>query len=39
MACGMNFEWLKEGGPKRGHCQQNLGPEITASVTICQVRN
>src|SRR5713101_8539803 len=28
-----------KGGTKRGHCQQNLGLEITASVTICQVRN
>jgi len=30
---------LLKGGTKRGHCQQNLGLEITASVTICQVRN
>jgi hypothetical protein len=29
----------KKGRTKRGHCQQNLDLEITASVTICQVRN
>src|SRR5260370_18902479 len=28
-----------KGGAGRGHCQQNLDMEITASVTICQVRN
>jgi len=26
-------------GAKRGHCQQNLDSKVTASVTICQVRN
>jgi len=39
MVRGMHFEWVKKGGTKRGHCQRNLDLEITASVTICQVRN
>ena len=39
MVCGMHCEWGKKGGTKRGHGQQNFGLEITASVTICQVRN
>ena len=28
-----------KGGAGGGHCQQNLDSEITASVTICQVKN
>jgi hypothetical protein len=28
-----------KGRTKRGHGQQNLGLEVTAFVTICQVRN
>jgi len=31
--------WRDKRKAKRGHCQQNLALEITASVTICQVRN
>ncbi len=29
MVCGAQCGWLKEGGTKRGHCQQNLGLKIT----------
>jgi hypothetical protein len=38
MVRGVHCEWIKEGGTERGHCQQNLGSKITASVTICQLR-
>src|ERR1700730_16525884 len=33
------IELRAKGGARRGHCQQNLGLEVTASVTICQVGN
>jgi hypothetical protein len=39
MVSGVHCEWVKEEGTKRGHGQQNIGLEITASVTVCQVRN
>jgi hypothetical protein len=32
-------ELRKKEGTKLGHGQQNLDLEVTASVTICQVRN
>jgi hypothetical protein len=34
MVCGAHCEWLKEGGAKRGHFQQNLGLKITCCLTI-----
>jgi hypothetical protein len=37
-AFGYTSDW-GEGRTKREHGQQNLDSEITASVTICQVRN
>jgi hypothetical protein len=39
MVCDAQYGWLKKEGTKRGHCQQNLDLEITASVIICQLRN
>jgi hypothetical protein len=39
MVRGKHLKLGEKEGTKQGHCQQNLDSEITASVTICQVRN
>jgi len=39
MVCGVHDGWLKVGGTKRGHCQEDLGLNITVPVTSCQMIN